>query len=52
MEEAVFLVFLLEKTQVVRKVLKPSVLVFSKLGKYCIAYDTDYDLVFVNWVIK
>lgn len=37
----------------VRKVLKLSVLVFSKLGKYCIAYNTaDYDLVFMNWVIK
>lgn len=37
----------------VRKVLKPSVFVFSKLGKYCIAYNTvDYELVFVNRVIK
>lgn len=37
----------------VRKVLKPSVLAFSKLGKYRIAYNTvDNRLVFVKWVLK
>lgn len=49
MEETVFLVFLLEKHKWLRKFLKPSVLVFSKLGKYCVAYKAVVcHLVFVN----